>query len=98
MVRHSIEVVRELENAPVIVDRHKVAGLVNLLPNAKQAMGATGEGKRLGLASPSRKVSMRITVRDNGSGLRRKPDRIFGHGYHQGRRPRHGLHQRARGS
>jgi len=86
MVRHGVEVVRELEEVPmVIVDRHKTLQiLVNLLRNAKQAMVANGpQGKRLVLGITQREEGpVQISVRDNGTGIAAENlNRIFGHGF-----------------
>ncbi len=85
MVRHGIEVVRELDEVPpVIVDRHKALQiLVNLLRNAKQAMGDNSvRGRRLVLGIARKGNAVRITVRDNGAGIAPENlNRIFGHGF-----------------
>ncbi len=86
MVRHGIDVVREISAVPpVIVDRHKVLQiLVNLLRNAKQSLaGNGGRPKRLTLSiSDSDEGSVNVSVRDNGMGIAQENlNRIFQHGF-----------------
>lgn len=86
MIRHGIEVTREWDEVPdVVVDRHKTLQiLVNLLRNAKQAMGANeGRGKHLTLRiTSSDSEFVRIIIRDNGVGIPPENlNRIFSHGF-----------------
>jgi len=85
--RHGIDLVRDFADdlPPVCVDRHKVLQiLVNLLRNAKYAMGhQTDRARRLvvrvGMASSGR---VKISIIDNGIGI--EPEhltRIFNHGF-----------------
>jgi PAS domain S-box-containing protein len=83
--RHDVQVVKELEEAPLVaVDKHKVLQiLVNLMRNAKQACDESGRAeKRLTLRVTNGKDRVRIAVSDNGVGI--SPDnltRIFAHGF-----------------
>ena len=85
LVRHQIEVVREFEPVPrVLVDRHKVLQiLINLLSNAKHALEARPDGRRLDLRiTRGEGDRVRVEVADNGAGI--APEnltRIFQHGF-----------------
>ena len=85
--RHGIELVREFEpRVPnVCVDRHKVLQiLINLLRNAKHAMGdMRKEDKRLAIhIGPAGNDRVRISIRDNGIGIPAENlTRIFNHGF-----------------
>ena len=85
LVRHQIEVVREFEPVPlVLVDRHKVLQiLVNLVGNAKQALDARPEGRRLTLRiARGNGDRVRVEVTDNGTGIPKENlTRIFQHGF-----------------
>ena len=83
LARHGIEVVREFSSVPpAIVDRHKTLQiLVNLIRNAKQAMGDKAGHLTLTIAA-GESGRVRIAVRDSGTGI--APEnltRIFGHGF-----------------
>jgi C4-dicarboxylate-specific signal transduction histidine kinase len=86
LARHSVRIVREFDSVPPVqVDRHKVLQiLVNLLSNAKYALGETPPGSRelrLGI-HPVDGRHVRITVWDNGAGI--APEnltRVFQHGF-----------------
>jgi len=86
MVRHGINVQRELEPVPPMIgDRHKTLQiLVNLLRNAKQAMATNGaRGKQLTLqVRHAEGGPVRMIVRDNGTGIPAENlSRIFNHGF-----------------
>lgn len=84
--RHEIRLVREFGPVPpVLVDRHKVLQvLINLLRNAKYALGESKAPEKrltisLGMNGNSR---VKISVQDNGVGI--PPEnltRIFAHGF-----------------
>lgn len=86
MIRHRVELVRDLETVPpLVVDKHKVLQiLVNLVSNAKYAVSASPrEDKlvtvRVRRTSPER---LQIQVADNGVGI--APEnltRVFAHGF-----------------
>ena len=83
LAKHGIEVVREFASVPpAIVDRHKTLQiLVNLIRNAKQAMGDKAGRLTLTIAA-GEAGRVRIAVRDSGAGI--APEnltRIFGHGF-----------------
>lgn len=86
LARHRVEVQREYGAVPpLLVDRHKVLQiLVNLIHNAKDALGARASGRvltlRIGLAPEAGRVRLEVT--DNGAGI--APEnliRIFQHGF-----------------
>uniref|UniRef100_UPI0039C9791B PAS domain-containing protein n=1 Tax=Horticoccus sp. 23ND18S-11 TaxID=3391832 RepID=UPI0039C9791B len=83
--RHRIELVREFESVPpVSVDRHKVMQiLVNLVTNAKQALDARAEGRKIVLhLSRSAEERVRVEVIDNGAGIAAENlARIFNQGF-----------------
>jgi PAS domain S-box-containing protein len=83
--RHQIEIFREFADVPpVLTDRHKVLQiLVNLISNAKHALEARPEGRRLTLrVSRDDDQSVRVEVADNGAGIARENlTRIFQHGF-----------------
>jgi PAS domain S-box-containing protein len=85
LARHGVQVLREFEEVPpVAVDKHKVLQiLVNLMQNAKYAMDdARREDKRLIVGISQSTDRVRISVKDNGVGI--KPEnltRIFSHGF-----------------
>jgi len=87
LMRHGVSLVREFEPVPpVVLDRHKVLPiLVNLLSNAKHALGKAGEGndKRLTVQLRMKcQETVQIKVIDNGTGI--APEnltRIFQHGF-----------------
>ncbi|HEX8706120.1 MAG TPA: ATP-binding protein [Myxococcaceae bacterium] len=86
LLRHGVQVVRELaEVPPVLTEKHKLLMiLVNLISNAKYAVGVLPEQDRRVTVSLSRLPGdrFRLEVRDNGIGL--APEmltRIFQHGF-----------------
>jgi C4-dicarboxylate-specific signal transduction histidine kinase len=85
LARHGVQVLREFEEVPpVAVDKHKVLQiLVNLMQNAKYAMDdARREDKCLVVGIAQRAGRVRISIKDNGVGI--KPEnltRIFSHGF-----------------
>jgi two-component system NtrC family sensor kinase len=85
LVRHRIAIVREFEPVPpVLMDRHKVLQiLVNLLNNAKQALDARADERRIVVRiTPGAAGCVRVEVADNGLGI--PPEnlaRIFNHGF-----------------
>jgi C4-dicarboxylate-specific signal transduction histidine kinase len=85
LTRHQVEVVREFQPIPpVLADRHKVLQiLINLVNNAKQAMDAQAEGRRLVLRVRAGASGFaRLEVVDNGCGIPAgNLARIFSHGF-----------------
>jgi PAS domain S-box-containing protein len=89
LVRHEIEVVREIEDVPAFpVDKHKVVQiLINLISNAKHAVKAGASSPRritLGVESVDTADGphVRFVIRDNGVGI--PPEnmtKIFTHGF-----------------
>ncbi len=83
--RHGVEVVRDFAEVPLMeVDKHQALQiLVNLIRNAKQAMGEAGAaGKRLTLRIRRESAGMSIAVGDQGVGIPAKNlTRIFEHGF-----------------
>lgn len=83
--RHGVRLIREYAETPELVtDRHKVVQiLVNLMSNAKYALEAVNEEKKLIVQLTPRNASgVRIAVIDNGAGI--APEnltRIFQHGF-----------------
>lgn len=84
--RHGVKVIRQFESVPpVFLDKHKVLQvLVNLIQNAKYALGESGRSDRQ-LTMAVRLNSERaaeIIVRDNGVGIPAENlTRIFAHGF-----------------
>ena len=84
--RHGVQVIRQYSNVPqVVTDRHKILQiLINLVHNAKYALGESGRrDKRLtvgiGMNGNNR---LKVTVSDNGIGIPRENlTRIFSHGF-----------------
>ena len=85
LARHQIEVVCQFDPIPpIMVDRHLMLQiLVNLINNAKQALDARPEGRRLTLRIASSEGGrVRVEVEDNGTGIARENlTRIFQHGF-----------------
>jgi two-component system NtrC family sensor kinase len=86
LVRHAVQVERELADVPpVLTEKHKVLMImVNLISNAKYAVDGVPEQERRVTVSLSLPVEerLRLEVRDNGMGL--APEmltRIFQHGF-----------------
>jgi signal transduction histidine kinase len=82
--RHAVAVVRKFENVPpVATDKHKVLQiLVNLITNARQAMKDSPEKILTVGLGPAAEGSVRIFVRDTGSGVApENTTRIFAHGF-----------------
>jgi signal transduction histidine kinase len=89
LVRHQVAVVKEFADLPVLLlDRHLVLQiLVNLISNAKQAMGGTIDRPhqitlRVDVAEVADERRLRIRVEDDGEGI--APEnlaRIFTHGF-----------------
>jgi PAS domain S-box-containing protein len=89
LTRHNVDVVKNLDELPVLpLDRHRLLQiLVNLISNAKHAMNGAPEripcitlGAALVDSAPGR--VLRITVADNGEGI--APEnltRVFAHGF-----------------
>ncbi|WP_224248504.1 trifunctional serine/threonine-protein kinase/ATP-binding protein/sensor histidine kinase [Hyalangium gracile] len=83
--RHGVTITQELSKVPmVLVDRHKVLQiLINLLSNAKNALGAMPEGQRNVRVRLGAEGGMaRIQVVDNGTGF--APEvrpQLFRHGF-----------------
>lgn len=85
LIRHSVEVVRELEDAPLIMaEKHKVLQiLVNLISNAKYALSDSNrDDKIMTLSVTSDEQSVCIQVHDNGVGIAPEHlSKIFNHGF-----------------
>lgn len=86
MDRHGINVRLETPDLPeILTDKHKVLQIVlNLLRNAKDATKASGkEKKEIRLwAEQQGDSTLRISVADNGVGMRREDlQRVFQHGF-----------------
>jgi len=86
LVRHSVHVVRNYSDVPLVaVDKHKVLQiLVNLVRNAKYAMEEHAqEHKELEiLLRPEGEDRVRIAVKDNGTGISAENlVKIFSHGF-----------------
>lgn len=87
LTRHKVTVVKALDVLPALpLDRHRLLQImVNLISNAKQAMGGIDDPCiRLGaaLTEDGERRLLRITVADNGEGI--PPEnltRIFSHGF-----------------
>jgi PAS domain S-box-containing protein len=83
--RNQIEVVRDYDVVPaVLVDRHVVLQiLINLINNARQAMDARPQGRRLELRiRRGDRRCVRVEVIDNGEGIPRENlAKIFNHGF-----------------
>lgn len=70
--RHGVEVVRDFADVPLMeVDKHQALQiLVNLIRNARQAMGeANAQGKRLTLRIRRESAGLSIAVADQGEGI-----------------------------
>jgi PAS domain S-box-containing protein len=85
-VSHGVELIREYEEPlpEILVDKHKALQiLVNLIRNATQACEETSRpDKRLTMRIHTERERVRVTVLDNGAGI--KPEnitRIFNHGF-----------------
>ncbi len=85
LTRHDIQVARQFDEVPPITtEKQKVMQiLVNLVRNAKQACDESGRPeKRLTLRVSTGCDRVRISVRDNGIGIRPENlTRIFAHGF-----------------
>jgi PAS domain S-box-containing protein len=83
--RHQVQITKKLEAVPPVpVDKHKVLQiLVNLLTNAKQAVGATNsDDKHVTISVTQSGQSVGISIRDNGIGIPSDNlTRIFSHGF-----------------
>jgi signal transduction histidine kinase len=81
--KHQIEVVRQLEDAELDIDRHKLLQIVtNLLSNAWHAVREAEGAKRVIVRSQRRADGIAIAVEDNGCGIAPEAlPRIFSHGY-----------------
>jgi PAS domain S-box-containing protein len=92
--RHGVELKREFEDAPALnIDRHKALQiLVNLIRNAKYACDESGRSDKLiTLRIQNGAHSVRISVIDNGVGIRAENMRhLFSHGFTT-RRSDHGF-------
>jgi len=85
LARHSVEVIREYGETPLVsVDKHKVLQiLINLVRNAKHAL-TDGERKekRLTVRLASDDSQIKVWVKDNGIGISPENlNRIFAHGF-----------------
>lgn len=85
LTRHAIEIERNFESLPpVTTDQHKLLQiLINLIGNAKAAVcNSRVKDKRISLAIEQIDAAARITVVDNGIGIRDEHLReIFTHGF-----------------
>jgi signal transduction histidine kinase len=86
LVRHTVQVRREIEETPSITtDKHKVLQiLVNLIRNAKYALDESGRPDRLMTLKVGTDGNgcVKIQVVDNGVGIPQENlTRIFGHGF-----------------
>jgi signal transduction histidine kinase len=95
LTRHAVEIRREFEPVPLIlVDKHKVLQiLVNLIRNAKYALGETDRADKLLTLRVGRSGAEHIViqVQDNGVGIPAENlTRIFSHGFTT-RRDGHGF-------
>jgi len=92
LTRHKVDVVKQLDELPELpLDRHRLMQiLVNLISNAKHATDATGaiSGRqacitlRAALVAAEAGRVLRITVADNGEGIRPENlTRVFAHGF-----------------
>ncbi|MGR4862780.1 sensor histidine kinase [Caulobacter sp. LARHSG274] len=85
LVRHGVEVVQEIDEAPLILlNKHKALQiLVNLVSNARHACSDSGRAdKRLTLRLTSGDGRVRLSVADNGAGIAAENlTRIFNHGF-----------------
>lgn len=82
--RQNVEIIREFEQVlPVSTDRHKVLQiLINLINNARQAMGDRTDDRKLTLRVESTDGGITIRVIDNGVGIASENlTRIFRHGF-----------------
>ncbi|WP_224371179.1 trifunctional serine/threonine-protein kinase/ATP-binding protein/sensor histidine kinase [Hyalangium versicolor] len=83
--RHGVDVTQELVTLPtVLLDKHKVLQiLVNLISNAKNAMGALPEGERhMHVRLTAEGDFARIQISDTGMGIAPESrDRLFSQGY-----------------
>jgi len=85
LIRHGVEVVREIGDVPpIMLDKHKALQiLVNLVSNARHACYASGRAdKRLTLRLTKDDGRVRLSVADNGAGIPAENlTRIFSHGF-----------------
>lgn len=85
--RHQVVVERDLPPLPRLpIDRHRVLQiLINLIGNAKQAMDAEaafGHRLRIGAQLDDARGELRLSVSDEGDGIRPEHlERIFAHGF-----------------
>ncbi len=84
--RHGVEVIRDYAETPLVpMDKHKTLEiLLNLIRNAKQAIGAmeSTESRRLTIGVSHDENAVTITVADEGVGIAAENvTRIFAHGF-----------------
>jgi signal transduction histidine kinase len=86
LARHQVQVIREYEPVPTVpLDRGRILQiLINLISNAKHAMGGVPEGRQrltVRIEQPT-PATLRISVKDEGEGISAENlTRIFSHGF-----------------